>query len=221
MRRPSWWSAPPCSPTTPTAASPSAVGYFGEAFAEHAIAPDLFEASQLVVRLAPGLDIDDVAASLDEEYADSVSGESLPARPGEVANLAGVRSLPLWLAAFVAVLGIASLGHVLLTTLWRRKRELATLRSVGLTPRQTLACIMWQAATITVVGLVIGVPLGLVAGDAAWSAIADPIGVATDIDRPVLVYAATACVALAVAAVVALLPGWNGRLPLAGTLRVE
>jgi ABC-type lipoprotein release transport system permease subunit len=199
-----------------------AVGFFGEAFAEHAIAPDLFEASQLVVRLAPGLDVDDVAAALDLEYTGSVSGESLPARPGEVANLAGVRSLPLWLAAFVAVLGIASLGHVLLTTLWRRKRELATLRSVGLTPRQTLGCIMWQSATITVVGLVIGVPLGLVVGDAAWAAIADPIGVATDIDRPMLVYAATACVALAVAAVVALLPGWRAaRLPLAGALRVE
>jgi hypothetical protein len=198
------------------------VGYYGAAFAEQAVVPDLFEAFQLVVRLAPDQELEEVTASLDEEYGDSVSGESLPAQPGEVSNLTGVRSLPRWLAAFVAVLGIASLGHVLLTTLWRRQRELATLRSLGLTPRQTLSCIVWQATTITVVGLVIGVPLGLIAGNAAWSAVADPIGVATDIDRPQLVYAATACVALAIAAVVALPPGWRAaRLRLAGALRVE
>ena len=199
-----------------------AIGYFGPAFAEHATAPDLFEASQIVVRLAPGLDVDQAAASLNDDYPDSVSGESLPAPPGEVANLAGVRSLPIWLAAFVALLGVASLGHVLVTTLWRRKRELATLRSLGLTPRQTVACIVWQAVTIALVGLVIGIPLGLIAGNGAWFAITDPIGVATDVDRPELIYAATGCLALMVAAVVALLPGWRAaHLPLAEALHVE
>lgn len=199
-----------------------AVGFFGPAFAEHAIAPDLFEASQVIVRVAPGLDVDSVAASLGEENPDSVSGESLPAPPGEVASLDGVRSLPRWLAVFVAMLGVASLGHVLLTTVWRRRRELATLRSLGLTPRQTVACIIWQAATIAVIGLLIGVPVGLIAGDAAWSAVTDPIGVATDTDRPPIVYAATVCIVLLAAALVAVLPGWRAaRLRLTDALRVE
>ena len=111
---------------------------------------------------------------------------------------------------------------MLLTTLGRRQRELATLRSLGLTPRQTLWCIVWQAATIALVGLLIGVPLGLIAGDAAWFAVADPIGVATDTNRPLLVYAATACLALLAAVVVALLPGWRAaRLRLGDALRAD
>lgn len=191
-----------------------AVGYFGSAFAEHAIAPDLFEASQVVTRLAPGLDIDMVAAALDEEYPESVSGESLPIRPAQVANLGSVRSLPQWLAVFVSLLGIASLVHVLVTTVWRRGGELATLRSLGITPRQIQGCIVWQATTIAALGLVVGVPLGLIAGDAAWFAITDPIGVATDTDRPVLLYVATGWLALLVAGIAALAPGrraWGQR----------
>jgi ABC-type antimicrobial peptide transport system permease subunit len=81
---------------------------------------------------------------------------------------------------------------------------------------------VWQAVTIALVGLVIGIPLGLIAGNGAWFAITDPIGVATDVDRPELIYAATGCLALVVAAVVALLPGWRAaHLPLAEALHVE
>jgi putative ABC transport system permease protein len=200
-----------------------AIGYFGPAFAEHAIAPDLFEASQIAVRVAPGLDVDTVAASIDEEYPESASsGENLPLPPAEVANLSGIRSLPRWLAAFVAVLGVASLGHVLLTTLWRRRTELATLRSIGLTPRQTLSCVVWQALTISLFGVLIGVPLGMATGDAAWFAVADPIGIATDPNRPLAAFATVAVVALAVAALVAVTPGWRAaRLRPAEALRRE
>jgi putative ABC transport system permease protein len=199
------------------------IGYFGSAFAEHAMVPDLFEASQIAVRVAPGLDVEDVAASLDEEYPGSASsGENVPRPPGEVANLSDIRSLPRWLAAFVAVLGIASLGHVLLTTLWRRRAELATLRSLGFTPGQTRSCFVWQALTITLVGLVIGVPLGIAAGGAAWFVVADPIGVATDASEPLLALGMAGLAALVVGAVVALVPGWRAsRLRPAESLRAE
>ena len=134
----------------------------------------------MVVRLAPGLDVDTIASD-PRRGLPGVSGRERASRPPpEVANLGSVRSLPLWLAAFVVVLGMASLIHVLVTTVWRRRDDLATLRILGLTPRQVLGCIVWQATTITVVGLVVGIPLGLIAGDAAWFAITDPIGVATD-----------------------------------------
>ena len=199
-----------------------AVGYFDTAFAEHAIAPDLFEASQVVVRLARGLDVDTTAAALDEDYPESVSGESLPIAPAEVSNLGSVRALPRWLAAFVAVLGITSLIHVLVATVSRRRGELATLRTLGITPRQTLGCIVWQAVTITVMGLAIGVPLGLIAGEAAWFAITDPIGVATDIDRPALLYVTAGFLALLLSVVAALAPGRRaGRQRLADGLRAE
>ena len=199
-----------------------AVGYYDTAFAEHALAPDLFEASQVVVRLTPGIDLDTTVAALDEDYPESVSGESLPIPPAEVSNLASIRALPSWLGAFVALLGIASLVHVLVTTVWRRRGELATLRALGVTPRQTLGCVVWRAATITVMGLAVGIPLGLIAGDAAWFAITDPAGLATDTDRPVLLYATTGVLALLISVIVALSPGRRAaRQQLSDGLRAE
>ncbi len=198
-----------------------AIGYFGAAFEEHSIVPDAFEANQLVVKVAPGLDVDDVGVSLDAEYPESVSDESVPAQPGPVANLSSVRSLPPWLAAFVALLGIASLGHVLLTTLWRRRLELGTLRSLGLTPRQAFLCVVWQALAVTLLGLVIGVPLGLALGRQAWFAVANPINVATDVAWPHALFGSAIVVALAVAALVAAVPGLSAaRLRVAEALRV-
>ena len=200
-----------------------AIGYFGSAFGQQAIVPDLFEASQIVVRVATGLDVASVAASLNEEYPDSASSaENVPTPPGGVANLLGVRSLPRWLAVFVAVLGLASVGHVLLTTSWRRRAELATLRSLGLSRRQTGLCIVYQAVTITLVGLAFGIPLGIVAGNAAWFVVANPIGVATDATRSIAALGVVALPALVVAALLALGPGWSAtrRRP-ADALRAE
>jgi ABC-type antimicrobial peptide transport system permease subunit len=151
-----------------------------------------------------------------------VSGQSLPIPPSEVSNLGSVRALPVWLAAFVALLGITSLANVLLATVSRRRGELATLRTLGITPRQTLSCIVWQAATITVVGVAVGIPLGLIAGDAAWFAITDPTGLATDTDRPALLYVAMGILAVLTSVIVALVPGRRaGHQRLADSLRAD
>jgi hypothetical protein len=199
-----------------------AIGYFDTAFAQYAIAPDLFEASQVIVRLTHGLEVDTTAVVLNEDYPDSVSGQSLPIPPSEVSSLGSVRALPVWLAAFVALLGITSLAHVLVATVSRRRGELATLRTLGITPRQTLSCIVWQAATITTVGLAVGIPLGLIAGDAAWFAITDPTGLATDTDRPALLYVAMGILAVLTSVIVALAPGRRaGHQPLADSLRAD
>lgn len=200
-----------------------AIGFYGDAFAEQAIVPDLFEASQLVVRVAPGIDIQGLGRSLNEEYPGAVSsGDNLPFPPAEVANLTNIRSMPVWLAAFVVLLGVASLLHVLLVTVWRRRSELAVLRSIGLTPRQTAACLIWQALTITGIGLVVGVPLGLVIGNAAWFAVANPIGVATDSAPPLTTIGSAVLVSLGAAVLLAIVPGWRAaRARPAESLRVE
>ena len=161
-----------------------AVGLYGAAFARSAIVPDLFEASQVVVRFPPGTDSQALIASLSEEYPDSIAPETIPSPPGSVGNLAGLRTLPKWLAGFVAVLGLASLLHTLVTTLRRRRRSLATLRGMGFTKRQTVGSVVWQAVSLGVAGVVVGIPLGLIAGRAAWWAVTDPIGVVTTATRP-------------------------------------
>jgi hypothetical protein len=198
------------------------IGYFGSGFATNAVAPDLFETSQVVVTASAGHSVDEIANAVSEEYPGAVSGESVPVAPGGVGNLMGVRSLPRVIAAFMIALGLASLTHALATTVGRRRHDLATLRSLGLTPRQTTACIMWQAVTIGAVGLLLGIPLGLVAGRGAWWAAADPIGVRTDISRPIDALLLVAVGTITGGAVLATAVAWrSSRTGLAAALRTE
>jgi ABC-type lipoprotein release transport system permease subunit len=101
-----------------------------------------------------------------------------------VAILASVRAFPGWLALFVAALGVSALAHMVVTTIRRRHTELATLRAIGLTPRQLTHCLQWQSVTIAVVGLAAGLPLGIIGGRLTWHAVTNPIGVATDTRQP-------------------------------------
>jgi ABC-type antimicrobial peptide transport system permease subunit len=59
----------------------------------------------------------------------------------------------------------------------RRRRDTGLLKVLGFTNRQVIAAVSWQATTMTVVGLVIGVPLGMVAGRTAWTLFARQLGV--------------------------------------------
>lgn len=198
------------------------VGFFGSGFADNATIADLFEAFKVVVSPAPGNDIDDVAAALAARYPDAVSDESAPSRPAGVANLSGVRRVPAAIAVFVAVIGLVSLAHVLASTARRRRRDLATLRCLGLTPRQTGACVVWQSLTIGAIGLVVGIPLGVVVGRLAWFATTNPIGVKPDIDRPIVAVLTLCAVTLAGALLIATPIAWRaGRAMPARALRAE
>jgi FtsX-like permease family len=93
--------------------------------------------------------------------------------PQDVIYLRNVRNLPRALAAFLALLGIAAVGHALVMTVRRRRHDLAVLRAIGLRPSQSAACIFWQAMTVAIVALAIGVPLGIVVGRLSWRWVAD------------------------------------------------
>ena len=92
--------------------------------------------------------------------------------PIAVVTLGDLRSLPLTLGVFFALLASATVAHALVTTVRRRRRELAIMRSIGLTRRQSRIAIAWQATIIAAAGVVIGVPLGIVAGRALWRQLA-------------------------------------------------
>jgi putative ABC transport system permease protein len=84
------------------------------------------------------------------------------------------------------------------------------------------SCIVWQALTIGAVALVLGVPLGLIAGRGAWWAATHPIGVATDISRPLAALVTVALGTLLAAAVLATAVAWgSGRTTPAAALRTE
>jgi hypothetical protein len=156
---------------------------------------------QILVRWADGVDEDAARERLARE--ELVQG---PARPNELDNLAGVDAYPRVLAAFLVLLSVAAAGHALVTAVRRRRRDLAVLGTLGFVRGQVSATVAWQATTLAVVGLVVGVPLGLALGRWAWVLVAEGLGVSTRVTVPLTVVLVVPG-ALLVANLVAFVPG--------------
>src|SRR5439155_25941162 len=99
-----------------------------------------------------------------------------PVAPAEVRNLYATRWTPYVLAVILLVTGGATLVHLLLTSVRRRRRELAILKSVGFLSRQVSATVAWQATTLAIAALVLGIPAGIALGRGAWRLIATRVG---------------------------------------------
>jgi ABC-type antimicrobial peptide transport system permease subunit len=77
----------------------------------------------------------------------------------------------------LAVFGAATLAHLLVVSVSRRKREIGLLKVLGFVNAQVVSAMTWQASTLALIGIVIGVPLGVVIGRGVWSAFANNLGV--------------------------------------------
>ena len=98
--------------------------------------------------------------------------------PVAVDSLGQLRSLPLALAIFFGLLAVATVAHALVTTVRRRRHDLAILRSIGFTRGDARIAIVWQSTLIAIVGLVVGVPLGIIVGRVLWKQLAEDFPVA-------------------------------------------
>ena len=197
----------------------NALGFSGLGFAHHV--PE-GEPPRIAVALARGQRVGPVASDLSHRYPGNVSQYSYPTRPGEVQNLAGLRTFPKALFLFAALSGMAVLANLLFATARRRRRDLATLRSMGLTRRQTGTCILWQSLSVVVVAIVVGVPLGLLAGEGVWIAATHGIGIAHDLYRPFAPLTILVVGIVVAALVTSLAPGWQAsRQHLGNTLNRE
>jgi ABC-type antimicrobial peptide transport system permease subunit len=67
--------------------------------------------------------------------------------------------------------------HLLFVSVARRRRQFALLKVLGMYRRQVASTLGWQSVTVTVVGVLLGVPLGVAAGRAVWHAFATKLGV--------------------------------------------
>jgi hypothetical protein len=143
-------------------------------------------------------------------------------RPGEIRNYAAIRDTPLVLAAVLIVLAVGTLAHVLLTGVRRRRRDLAVLKTLGFTRQQVLRTVAWEASALAAAALVVGIPLGVIAGRVAWALFADATGTASQatVNVPLVLLAIPATLLLA--NVIAAWPGWTAaRLRPAQVLRTE
>jgi hypothetical protein len=129
------------------------------------------------VAVRPGADVEAVAHRLTAKAKAVKGGENFgfaPASPlPQVQMIRDVAVLPLALSAFLAVLATGAIGHALSIAVRRRRHELAVLRALGLTRRQSRLVIGTQATLLTVIGLAFGIPLGIAFGRILWHAAAD------------------------------------------------
>jgi ABC-type lipoprotein release transport system permease subunit len=142
--------------------------------------------------------------------------------PPSVERLEQAGALPWYLAAFLCLLGAAGLLHELVTTLRRRRNDLAVARALGLSRRRAASVVTWQAVFTALAGTAVGLLLGAIVGRLVWRSIAANLGVLVSTSLPVLATAALIVAVVLVASLVALPPRWHAeRLPLARMLRVE
>jgi predicted lysophospholipase L1 biosynthesis ABC-type transport system permease subunit len=104
----------------------------------------------------------------------------------EAVVLERVDNLPLIVAGLLALFGTAVLLHLLVTSVRSRRADLAVLVSLGFRRRDLRAVIAWQATTVAVIALIVGLPLGAVLGGRAWELYAGTIGVLPEGAVPVI-----------------------------------
>jgi predicted lysophospholipase L1 biosynthesis ABC-type transport system permease subunit len=162
-----------------------------------------------------------VAAVLTASFGFPLAVET-PAPPAAAQNLETVRPLPLALGVFLAALALGVSTHAVTTTIRRRRHDLAVLRALGATRRQIRVVIASQATTIGLVGILLGVPLGLVAGREGWGWVARSVPFVDASPTAVLATILVVPAVLAAVNVVAALPARRaGRVGPAEVLRTE
>jgi len=154
-----------------------------------------------LVRFATGTDVAAARAALARQV--EVDG---PSTPTPIQNVEQLSRLPIVLAAFFALIAVVALTNAVATALVRRRRDIAVLRAIGFTPRQSGRVLLSMVSTTALVGVIGGVPLGLVIGNRLWQAVAEGMNVAPSSVTPIVVVAVAVIGALVVANLVGAVP---------------
>jgi|GEM_PF-622767 len=97
--------------------------------------------------------------------------------PVELVNFGESVNFPLLLGGILALFGAATIVHLLVVSVSRRRAEAGLLKVLGFVRYQVAAVVSWQATTVALVGIAAGVPLGIVAGRVCWRVFATNFGV--------------------------------------------
>lgn len=132
----------------------------------------------VAVRFPGGVDRAKAIGHVQQVVGQQVQDVSPSDVPVELSNLRNIRTLPVMLAGFLALLAVAALSHVLITSARRRRRDFAVLRAMGLSRRATRLVLNSQATAIGLFGLLFGVPLGLAIGRTGWRLVSERVPLA-------------------------------------------
>ncbi len=92
---------------------------------------------------------------------EEIGFEAAPVPPS-VERIGQAGALPWYLAGFLCLLGAAGLLHELVTTVGRRRHDLAVTRVLGLTPNGAASAVTWQSVLTALAGALLGLLLGAV-----------------------------------------------------------
>jgi ABC-type lipoprotein release transport system permease subunit len=142
--------------------------------------------------------------------------------PGSVSSLADIRPVPVLVAVLIGLLGTAAAAHALVLGVRRQRHDVAVLRTLGLRPRQASGIVPWHAATLAMLTVAIGLPIGLVSGRLVWTAIAEPSSMLVHVDVDMLGLALVVGAIVAIAALLSIWPAHRAaRLAPGAVLRSE
>ena len=128
----------------------------------------------------------------------------------DLINFGRVEQLPLAVGSLLGVLALGTLAHLLVTSIRRRRVDLAVLKVLGFVPGQVRRTVVWQASTIAAVALAFGLPLGVVLGRLIWFLFAHQLGVVAAPTVPPLRLTAVVLGGLVVTGLVAIGAGLEG-----------
>ena len=147
--------------------------------------------SAVAIDLAPGTTgaqrarLVDRIVSANPDGTPGGSYELTHARASAVVNAEQMGGQPLALAVGLAAAALLSLALTILSLVRRRRRELALLKTLGMTRGQVRAVIAWQTTVTLLIAVAVGGPLGIAAGRLAWHAFARSLGVVPVVEVPV------------------------------------
>jgi hypothetical protein len=126
--------------------------------------------------------------------------------PTSLVNFGEAVNFPLIFGATLAIFGGATLAHLLVVSVARRRRDVGLLKVLGFVSRQVASSVVWQSTTLALIGIVLGVPVGIAVGRVVWLAFANNLGVVPVSVVPIWLICVIVAGVLVVANLIALAP---------------
>ena len=150
----------------------------------------------------------EVARGINRADSDQpASGPTAVLRPEVIVSSGSIETVPTVLGAGLGAGAVVALGITLVASVRRRRRDLAIMKTLGLSGRQLATIVAWQATVSVLIGSVVGVPLGIVLGRQLWDLFAQGIHAVPAPVVPALLVTAIGLGAIVLANVVAVIPG--------------
>jgi ABC-type lipoprotein release transport system permease subunit len=134
-------------------------------------------AGEFAVRFKRGLNGYAAGTRLQAKLAATDAQVRPPTTPGDLLNFGRSKDLPLILSGLLALLGLGTLAHALVTSINRRRRDFAICKTLGFTRGDVARAVAWQSSTFIVVSLAFGLLAGVIAGRWLWSVYANQLGI--------------------------------------------